>query len=321
MASTLTARYIAATIQSLPADSQEDVRTELTASIADAIEARTDQGEEPEKAERDVLTELGDPVALAAGYADRPLHLLGPRYYLTWRRLLRLLLAIVPACAVGGVALGQALAEAPVGTIISQSISVGITATVHLFFWTTLVFVVLDRSGAENADSWSIDQLPEERTAGTGRADLVASLVFLGLGVGAILWDALRGFVRADGEALPILDPTLWPVLITVLFAVIALEAVQAVLLYRRRRWDTQLAVTNTVIAVVFVSWALTLLVGGGLVNPAFVQGVFVDNGVDAETLRVLGLVLGFGIVGVSIWDVIDGWVKTHRDAKRTVAA
>jgi hypothetical protein len=56
-------------------------------------------------------------------------------------------------------------------------------------------------------------------------------------------------------------------------------------------------------------------------VNPAFVQGVFVDNGVDAETLRVLGLVLGFGIVGVSIWDVIDGWVKTHRDAKRTVAA
>jgi hypothetical protein len=268
-----------------------------------------------------VLTELGDPVALAAGYADRPLHLLGPRYYLTWRRLLRLLLAIVPACAVGGVALGQALAEAPVGTIISQSISVGITATVHLFFWTTLVFVVLDRSGAENADSWSIDQLPEERTAGTGRADLVASLVFLGLGVGAILWDALRGFVRADGEALPILDPTLWPVLITVLFAVIALEAVQAVLLYRRRRWDTQLAVTNTVIAVVFVSWALTLLVGGGLVNPAFVQGVFVDNGVDAETLRVLGLVLGFGIVGVSIWDVIDGWVKTHRDAKRTVAA
>jgi hypothetical protein len=231
MASTLTARYIAATIQSLPADSQEDVRTELTASIADAIEARTDQGEEPEKAERDVLTELGDPVALAAGYADRPLHLLGPRYYLTWRRLLRLLLAIVPACAVGGVALGQALAEAPVGTIISQSISVGITATVHLFFWTTLVFVVLDRSGAENADSWSIDQLPEERTAGTGRADLVASLVFLGLGVGAILWDALRGFVRADGEALPILDPTLWPVLITVLFAVIALEAVQAVLL------------------------------------------------------------------------------------------
>jgi hypothetical protein len=321
MASTLTARYIAATIQSLPADSQEDVRTELTASIADAIEARTDQGEEPEKAERDVLTELGDPVALAAGYADRPLHLLGPRYYLTWRRLLRLLLAIVPACAVGGVALGQALAEAPVGTIISQSISVGITATVHLFFWTTLVFVVLDRSGAENADSWSIDQLPEERTAGTGRADLVASLVFLGLGVGAILWDALRGFVRADGEALPILDPTLWPVLITVLFAVIALEAVQAVLLYRRRRWDTQLAVTNTVIAVVFVSWALTLLVGGGLVNPAFVQGVFVDNGVDAETLRVLGLVLGFGIVGVSIWDVIDGWFKTHRDAKRTVAA
>ena len=30
-----------------------------------------------------MLTELGDPVILAAEYADRPLHLIGPRYYLT----------------------------------------------------------------------------------------------------------------------------------------------------------------------------------------------------------------------------------------------
>ena len=61
-------------------------------------------------AERAVLTDLGDPDKLAAGYTDRPLHLIGPRYYLDWWRLLKLLLWIVLPCAAFGVALGQTLA-------------------------------------------------------------------------------------------------------------------------------------------------------------------------------------------------------------------
>ena len=94
---TLTERYITATIRSLPATAQADVRAELEASIADAVEARVEQGEPREAAEHAVLTELGDPGVLAAGYADRPLHLIGPRYFLVWWRLLKLLLWIVPA--------------------------------------------------------------------------------------------------------------------------------------------------------------------------------------------------------------------------------
>ena len=52
----LTERYIAATATGLPPALQEDVRTELTALIMDAIDARIDQGEEPDAAERAVLT-------------------------------------------------------------------------------------------------------------------------------------------------------------------------------------------------------------------------------------------------------------------------
>ena len=110
MTATLTQRYITAAIQSLPPESQDDVRAELEASIADAVEARVEHGDQPEAAERATLNELGDPALLAAGYADRPLHLIGPRYYPTWWRLLKLLLLIVPLCVLGAVALGQALA-------------------------------------------------------------------------------------------------------------------------------------------------------------------------------------------------------------------
>lgn len=157
MNTTLTERYIAATVKTLPPTAQDDVRAEPEASIADAVEARVEQGEEREKAERVVLVELGDPAVLAAGYADRPLHPIGPRYYLTWWRLLKLLLIIVPACVVGAVALGQAL---------------------------------------------------------------------------AILWDQFRGFARPDGDALPFLNPGLWPWAIAGLLALIGLEVVFAIVLY-----------------------------------------------------------------------------------------
>lgn len=159
MTTTLTQRYIAATVKSLSPAAQVDVRAELEASIADAIEGRVEQGEKREDAERTVLTELGDPTVLAAGYADRPLHLIGPRYYVTWWRLVKLLLMIVPVCVVGGVALGQTLSGAPIGTIIGQSIAAGLSSIVHVCFWVTLVFAVLERTGADMGLQWDVDQL------------------------------------------------------------------------------------------------------------------------------------------------------------------
>ncbi|MDN5687444.1 MAG: permease prefix domain 1-containing protein [Brachybacterium sp.] len=317
MATTLTERYISATIASLPPETQDDVRAELETSIADAVEARQDQGEDAAAAERAALTELGDPAALAAGYADRPLHLLGPRYYLAWWRLLKLLLAIVPACVAVAVALALVLAGADVGEIIGQTIAVTITATVHLFFWTTLVFVVLERTGADTGHRWDVDQLPEARPTGTGRADLIASVIFGGLGIGALLWDRFRSFVRIDGESISILHPELWPWALLGLFVLIAAEVGLAAMLSLRGRWTVPFAVLNTALAVLFLSWALTLLGNGLLVNPVFLDVVLRDNGVTPETMRIVGILLVFSIVGFSVWDIIDGWVKTRRDAKR----
>ena len=317
MSATLTERYISATIRSLPAESQEDVRAELAASIADAVEARTEQGEDPEAAEREVLTGLGDPAVLAAGYADRPLHLLGPRHYLTWRRLLIVLLWIVPACALVGVGLSQALIGADVGTIIGEALGTALTAAVHVAFWTTLVFVVLERTGAETGEAWSVDDLPEPKETGTGRTDLVASLVVLGLVLAALAWDRLIGLVRLEGEWMPVLHPDLWPLWGSVLVVIILAEAVKAVVLHARGRWSTGLAVVSTVLAVAFVSWALTLFGNGRLLNPELLEMARTVGGIDAEAMHTLGVILVVSIVAISGWDVIDGWVKTRRDARR----
>ncbi|WP_431074173.1 permease prefix domain 1-containing protein [Microbacterium phyllosphaerae] len=310
---TLTERYISATIRSLTPEVQGDVRAELEASIADAIDARLEQGEAPEDAERAVLTELGDPGILAAGYADRPLHLIGPKYYLVWWRLLKLLLIIVPVCAFGGVMLGQLIDGAPTGEIIGTSVVAALGSIVHVGFWVTLVFFILERTGADTGVKWNVDQLPEPTQNGAGRADAIASLIFLVLGVGAVLWDAFIGFFPTGGEPIAILNPTLWPWGITFLFVLFAAEAVLAVVVYAKRRWTIGIAVANTLLAVVFAAWSLALLLQGALINPEFLSFVFTDNGVTDETMRILTVIAGFCLVAFPIWDIVDGWIKTAR--------
>lgn len=208
MNATLTERYISAVVKSLQ-ESQDDVRAELEASIAEDVEGRVGQGEDREDAERAVLTELGDPAVLAAGYADRPMHLIGPRYYVMWWRLLKLLLIIVPTVVAGGSVFGQLIAGTGPGTIIGQTVLAVMMSALHVAFWVTLSFVILERSGADLGMRWTLDDLPEPRPTSTGRGEPIVELVFLLVFAAVILWDALRGLVPIGGETLSILNPDL----------------------------------------------------------------------------------------------------------------
>ena len=92
--SSLTDRYVAATLRSLPDRQRQDIEAELRALVADA---RREAGVDADSAERQVLTELGAPARLAASYSDRSLNLIGPEFYLDYVRVLTVLLStLVP---------------------------------------------------------------------------------------------------------------------------------------------------------------------------------------------------------------------------------
>lgn len=318
MNATLTQRYIDAVVRSLPPASRDDVQAELEVSIADAIEARTATGEAADVSERVVLTNLGDPGILAAGYADRPLHLVGPRFYLTWLRLLRLLWAIIPPVAMCGVALGKALSGAPIGDIFGSVISVGLAVVIHVAFWVTLVFVILERTGsASTIAEWSVDRLPEIRTRGAVRADMIAAIVLLAVGVVVLFWDRFRGLVIIDDRSLPVLNPELWPWWITGLLVLMVAKSALVIAVYFSGRWSAIFATANTALALVFATSAVGLLTVGQLLNPEFITIAFTNNGVNSDTTRILAVILGAGIIGFGVWDIIDGWLKTIRDNRR----
>lgn len=314
---TLTERYVDAAMRTVPETQRADLATELRASIEDQVEARVAAGEAPDAAERAVLEELGDPDKLAAGYTDRPLWLVGPRYYLQWWRLLKLLLWIVIPCAVFGVSLAMVLDGATFGEIMGAIWPLALTVGVHLAFWTTLVFFVVERSERRGKpielEAWSVDQLPEPRPRGTGLVELVCSLVFLAVAAGAILWDLFIGFVPTE-PGLSFLDPGLWPGWIFALFVLMALEAGLAVTVYALGRYTVWLAIVNGVINAAFALPAIWLLMQGELINPEFFPTIIGPEG--AEVGAIVSTVAGFMIAGIAIWDTVDGALKAYRGRK-----
>lgn len=314
-ASTLTERYVAAALRTVPEQQRADLGAELRTSIEDQVDSRIEAGEPREVAEREVLIELGDPDKLAAGYLDRPLWLIGPRYYLDWLRLLKLLLWIVPVCAAFGVALGQVLSGATFGGAIGAVIGVVFSVVVHLCFWVTLVFFILERTGHETMDPtpWTPDRLPEPRPTGARFGDMVASLVVLALLAGAIVWDQLLGLVHLGGEWMPALDPRLWPWWIAGLFALMACEAVIAITVYVRRSWSVRLAVANGIVNLLIAVPAVWLLWTGRLVNPKVLSQLSDLAGAEVfGPTGVVPIIIGFVIIGIAIWDTIDGFRKAR---------
>ncbi|MED3835404.1 HAAS signaling domain-containing protein [Peribacillus frigoritolerans] len=147
--------YIQEVTRRLPEKNRADIALELQSTIEDMLP--DDHTEQDVKA---VLLKLGDPVTLASGYRDRPMHLIGPRYYDVYISLLKMILPI--AAVISLIALvgdnpfrdtGNTVMEA-ILKIIGKGISSIISTGIQVFFWLTLSFAILERLDT------SKDQLP-----------------------------------------------------------------------------------------------------------------------------------------------------------------
>lgn len=312
---TLTDRYLAATLCSVPVARRAEIATELRASIDDMVEGRTAGGQDAATAEREVLTELGDPDKLAARYADRRLQLIGPAYYLAWSRLMKLLLSFIPALAGVLVGLLQTADGGDVGDAIGGGISAAFQVAVQLAFWVTAVFAVLERTKTPlHLPEWSVDQLPEDTTERQiTLSDIAASVTFLALIIAYLPMQHFRSFVPTDdGENLPILDPALWsfwlPFLIAVLVATIGLEVAK----YRTGRWTWPLVAVNAVLGLAFAAPVAWLMSTDRLLNPDFVAR-FEWLG-EGDNLNLVATAVIAGTVLVTLWDILDSAVKTWRN-------
>ncbi|HEY1175872.1 MAG TPA: permease prefix domain 1-containing protein [Phytomonospora sp.] len=271
----LTERYIQEVVRRIPADQRADVADELRATIADTIEARDE--ETPEAAERAVLTEMGDPIRLAARYADRPLALIGPELYPAYIRLLVVLLTtVLPIAVLATVVIDALDGDNSVGSLIGAAIGGGLTIGAQMFAWLTVVFVIIDRVRRSDATAkaieWTPDLLPALRPApDKGGPAAYASVVWYAALIVAAVWQHVAAPYRLDdGSNVEVLNPALWsnwiwPIL-TGLAGMAALEIVRIV----RRGWTFGLVVAYTVADLVFALPLAWIFYDKQILNPAF---------------------------------------------------
>lgn len=240
---TLTDRYVFAALKSIPEQQRGDIDKELRASITDAVDARIEAGEPPAAAEKAVLAEFGNPQQLAASYVDRPLYLIGPDLYLAWWRVLRILLLIVaPLAFVATTLVHMATDPGNPAAAFAAALSASLASLVHVTFWVTLVFAILQRTGTRRKDlglqQWTPEMLPQvQRSSGISLSDTIASVIVLAFFIGLLLWQRVGSLFYLEGEPVLVLQEQLWEFWLPYIIVLLVLEAVFAVLLYAAGRW------------------------------------------------------------------------------------
>jgi len=318
----LTDRYVAATLRGIPEKQRADVERELRSSIADAVEDRVANGEERVAAETAVLEELGNPTKLAAGMVGRPLYLIGPELFIAYRHILLLLLGIVVPIVGVVQAIVAISGDAGIGQAIGAGILAALSIAIQVAFWVTLAFAIVERVDPatwKDADlkeltaPWTIEHLPDLPSSGAvSVGETAGEIVTLGISIGGLLYLRDWSWVdNASGDPIPLFNPALWDFWFPVIIGVLVLQAVFQIVKLLIGRWTVGLAIVNagllSAVAIPFAVLALT----GELINPAFADAIGWPQLAEGDSVAMLA------VAAVSIlvngWEVVSGFRLARR--------
>ncbi len=269
-------RYVYDVARRLPEKEREDVKKELRANIYDMLP----EGASEEQIKK-VLYELGSPASLAEKYRQKPRYLISPAYYDEYVSVLKWVLPLVGVLVmVIGFAIGAfdaVKADASnyamiFAEVLSKGISMGISAAFQVLIWTTLGFVIAERSGEKTeksgAPSWKIEDLPEVPQDEKTRIPLsesIAQLIVISVfSVLALLFCAGKlpfamAFSNGGYHFYSIFRESFLALLVPVILVSLAFGVIESIAKIRDRRWTP--FVCTAVVAKQLVDMAMTLYV------------------------------------------------------------
>jgi hypothetical protein len=280
--------YIQEVTRRLPEKNRADIALELQSTIEDMLPE--DHTEQDVKA---VLLKLGDPVTLASGYRDRPMHLIGPRYYDVYISLLKMILPI--AAVISLIALvgdnpfrdtGNTVMEA-ILKIIGKGISGIISTGIQVFFWLTFSFAILERLDTSKDQSpltkdlkpWTPENLKDIPNISKKKAvpmiEVFASL--LGLSVFAALYfnaANLLGVYEKRNGSLIFVTPSFNQDVLNSYWLLVSCVVIIGVLLaiykFFLRRWTLKLALFHAIYQLLYTLAFIIIISNPDLLNPEF---------------------------------------------------
>lgn len=322
--------YIQEVMRRLPEKNREDIALELKSTIEDML-----PDDYTEDDVREVLMSLGDPAVLASNYRDKPMHLIGPRYYDLYITLLKLIVPIAAAITFLVVAVSSVLNYSgdsnPVEIFLSiagNGVVEAISAGMQVFFWLTVTFAVIERTVTPESQQpltmkgkeWSPDDLkdvpyiPKEKR--------ISKLEIFGGLIWTVIWstcyfkasDLLGLYEKIDGGRVftPLFEQDIlhgyWPLIVIL----IGLEMILLLRKWRAGVWTKRLAVENAVYQFIPVAVFLFIFRNMEVMDPTFIERIQVlfNNSFNFQWFYLTGAV---GLLVAAVINSYDGLKKAYK--------
>ncbi len=312
-------RYIHDVARRLPEKQRVDVAKELQAEIEEMIEDRSGGKASRKQVAYDVLVELGSPSRLADSYRERPRYLIGPDYYEPYLFLLKTIYIVVLPLL--GFIIWMTEAMTASHTALSLFVKIAgvlLGASIHIFFWTTLSFVFVQKvaAGQPHDHGWKPEDLPElppEQEVTRGESFFaIAWSVFAVL---AMLYQVPAIYNWIGPSDVPqFFAPEMWPGWTLGLLAVALLGLVAEwikLFVGGWTRWTVGLIIVTNLITILFFVSAVQLV--QPIANPAMME--LLDEGIAGSV--ALGIRVFVGIVVVMcLWEIGEAFYKYRKGAK-----
>ncbi|WP_080847825.1 HAAS signaling domain-containing protein [Cytobacillus gottheilii] len=324
--------YIQEVTRRLPEKNRSDIALELRSTIEDML-----PDEHNEADVKSVLEKLGNPVALAGGYRDQPMHLIGPRYYDLYISLLKMILPI--AVVVSFITMvasyfiqynGEEDFINFITTLITKGIITLVEVGVGVLFWITIVFAVIERTDTNKGTDpvtnsltkWTPEVLKQityvPKKKAVSKSEIFGSFIWSAIWI-SFYFNAnhLIGLYEDKGNGLEFVQPVFhqdvligyWPIVVTIL----ALEVALAIYKYVKGQWTKRLAILNLIVEAAGVIVLLILFINPNLLQEEFFNYFAALFSASSSQLQVGFISVTFLVVLVfAVISIVDGFRKAR---------
>ncbi|PEY30632.1 hypothetical protein CN354_24845 [Bacillus cereus] len=320
--------YIQEVTRRLPEKNREDIALELRSTIEDML-----LDDYSEKNIKGVLETLGNPAILARKYRDQPMHLIGPHYFETYVTLLKMILPIAAIISLISIIteyfIGYHGEEAVINVVFDMiGFSIGriVEVCIHVFFWLTLVFALIERVNHSKGSQpfitkftkWTADDL--KNTPYIPKKKVITKFEVFG----SLLWTAiwatvyfyanhLVGIYRVSKHGPDFAAPALnqdvllqyWPIVLGVIGLEIALSIYKLI----KGQWTKGIAIFNTALQLIGTIVFIVIVTNPNIMNQNFITytaDLFTITTKQLESRIVGGAVFFFVLsAAISVWDGI----------------
>ncbi|MDV6037913.1 hypothetical protein N7X28_15700 [Bacillus sp. SM-B1] len=324
--------YVEEVAKRLPEKNREDIILELRSTIEDMLPDNYNEDDE-----KRALEKLGSPVSLANGYLDRPMHLIGPRYFDVYLTLLKMIIPIAAIIALIAMVAenfmnytGDQAVLNVILQLIGKSIGGIFEVALHVFFWLTLVFAILERTD-KNKDieplttslkKWTPDDLKNishiPKKKAISKFEVFGGLMWTAIWATLYFYaNHLVGVYSGTENGLKFVAPTFnqdvllqyWPIVMIMIVLEIAISLYKLV----QGQWTKRLAIGNALLQIVGTIVFIIIVVNPHIFTDGFIT--FVANVFTTSPEEFKNWLIGGGIIIYILsaaLNIFDGFRKAR---------